>query len=198
MTATPIALLAALLLSAPAASAPPPDQARLLARLAAGEPPVSRVQAAAAAAVEAAVPDPSALAERRRVAALLPRLTAELRADRSSYRVYGLQTAGEVDYARSAPGTSVRLMATWELADLLAARGEPAASSAALSRERRRDEVVKHATALYYERRRLLVLLELEPPATPLGRAEAELELARTTAELDALTGGLYGGRVAP
>jgi hypothetical protein len=195
----PALLLAALLLAPPA---PPlqatPDPVRLLARLAAGDPPIARVQAAAAAAVEEAVPDPSALAARRRVAALLPRLSAELRADRSSYRVYGLQTAGEVDYARSSPGTSVRVMATWELADLVASRGEPAAASNALSRLRRREEVVRRATALYYERRRLLAVLALDPPATPLGRAEAELELERTTAELDELTGGLYAGRAAP
>ena len=77
-------------------------------------------------------------------------------------------------------------------------RGEPAAASPALSRHRRREEAVKRATALYYERRRLVVLLALEPPTTPLGRAEAELELERTTAELDAVTGGLYGGRLGP
>jgi len=143
------------------------------------------------------VPDPSALAARRRVAALLPRLSAEVRADQSSYRVYGLQTSGEVDYGRSSPGSSVRVVATWELSDLFASRGEPAAASSALSRLRRREEAVKHATALYYERRRLLVLLALEPPATPLGRAEAELELERTTAELNQVTGGLYAGRSA-
>ena len=193
MHLSPLAILATLLAASPAPPPPPPDPVRLLARLAASEPPISRVQAAAGAQVEEAVPDPSALAARRRVAALLPRLTAEVRADRSSYRVYGLQTAGEVDYARSSPGTTVRLMATWELADLVASRGEPAAASSTLSRLRRREEAVKRATTLYYERRRLLALLALEPPTTPLGRAEAELELERTTAELDELTGGLYG-----
>jgi hypothetical protein len=191
--------LAALLLAAPAAPpAPPPDPLRLLARLAAGEPTVARVQAAAAAAVEGAVPDPTALAGRRRLAALLPRLSAEVRADQRTYRVTGLQGTSEVDYVRSSPGTTVSLQATWELADLWASRGEPSATTAALSRLRRREEAVRRATGLYYERRRLLALLALDPPSEPLARAEAELELERTTAELDAATGGLYAGRGGP
>jgi len=204
MSALPL-LLAALLHGAPAAAAPPgapgpapQDPLRLLARLAAGDPPISRVQAAAAAQVEAAVPDPAALAERRRFAALLPRLTAEFRSDQRSYRVTGLQGSGEVDYTHASPGTTVSLQATWELADLWAGRSEPAGASAALSRLRQREAAVRQATQLYYERRRLLALLTLDPPATPAGRAEAELELSRTTAELDALTGGLFGGQGVP
>lgn len=192
-------LLAALLLAPPpiglAAAGAPLAADALLARLAAGEPPIGRVQAAAAAQVEDAVPDPAALAGRRRLAALLPRLTAELKADQRSYRVVGLQGTSEVDYLRSSPGQSVSVQATWELPDLVASRGEPGAASAALTRLRRRDEAVRRATLLYFERRRLLAALALDPPATPLARAEAELEVDRVTAELDALTGGLYAGR---
>lgn len=179
----------------------PPDGAeplRLLARLSAADPPVARVQAAAARQVEAEVPDPSALAARRRLAAWLPRLSAEVQHDERSYRVVGLQGSGEVDYARSSPGTSVTLRATWELPDLVASRGEPAAASATLSRLRRREEAVRRATELYFERRRQRLALALDPPAAPMARAEAELRLDRLTAELDALTGGLlsaWGGR---
>lgn len=196
-----VASLLAALLAAPTSSAPPaplPDPARLLAQLAAREPPVDRVQAAAAAVVEVAVPDPAALAGRRRLAALLPRLSAEVRAEQRSYRVVGLQGTSEVDYLRSSPGTTVRVQATWELADLWASRGEPSAASAALTRLRRREEAVERATALYFERRRLLLLLTLDPPAAPLARAELELALDRATAELDAMTGGLYRGRIGP
>lgn len=197
-------LALAVLLAAPSAQALSPDPTavlpplRLLARLAAGDPPIARVQAAAAAAVEEAVPDPAALAARRRLAALLPRVSAELKADQRSYRVVGLQGTSEVDYLRSSPGTSVSVQATWELPDLVVGRGEPASASAALTRLRRREEAVRRATLLYYERRRLLVLLALDPPTTPLARAEAELELDRRTAELDAVTGGLFGGRERP
>ncbi len=195
----PTALLA-LLLAAPQPPTPPAappglEADRLLARLAAGEPDIAEVQAAAAAQVEAAVPDPAALAARRRLAALVPRLSAELKVDQRSYRVVGLQGTSEVDYLRSSPGQSVTVQATWELADLVASRGEPGAASATLTRLRRREEAVGRATALYYERRRLLAVLALDPPTTPLARAEAELEVDRVTAELDAATGGRFLGR---
>jgi len=196
------ALLALQLAGAPATTTPAmPDASeplRLLARLAAADPPVAQVQAAAARQVEGDVPDPSSLAARRRLAALLPRLSAELQHDERSYRVVGLQGSSEVDYARSSPGTSVTVRATWELSDLVAWRGEPSAASATLTRLRRREEAVRRATELLYERRRRRLALVLDPPADPLARAEAELEVDRLSAELDAATGGLltaWGGR---
>ncbi len=206
MTTLALAVLAALS-ALPGTAAPPPppppprepaEALRLLARLAAADPPVGQVQAAAARRVEAEVPDPALLAARRRVAAWLPRLQAEAERDERSYRVVGLQGTSEVDYARTSPGTRLSVRATWELPDLVASRGEPAAASAALSRARRRDEAVRRATELLYERRRRRLQLALDPPAEPLARAEAELEVDRLTAELDALTGGLlstWGGR---
>jgi hypothetical protein len=197
------ALLSALVLATTLGAGPPgasppastPDPLRLLARLGAADPPIAEVQAAAAHVVEAATPDPIELAARRRAAALLPTLTAELRADRQSYHVVGLQASGEVDYLRSSPGTGLLVRATWELGDLVAARAEPVAASAALTRVHRRDEAVRRATHLYFERRRLLLVLALDPPSAPLARADVELDLARATAELEALTGGLLAAR---
>ena len=203
----PAPLLVAILLAAPLhpALAPVPapvpapvDPARLVARLTVGDPSIARVQAAAAALVEQAVPDPVALAARRRLAALLPVLTAELRADDRSYRTTGLTGSGEVDYFHAQPTSTVMARATWDLPDLVVTRGEPTAASAALARHRRREEAVRQATALYYERRRLLVTMAMDPPSLTLARAEAELELERVTADLDALTGGLFGGRGGP
>ncbi len=186
--------LLALLLAAPPLPppVPAPDPARLLARIAAGEPSVAAVQSAAARHAEAATPDPAELARRRRLAAVLPRLTAEVRHEERAYRVTGLQGASEVDYLRSSPGTSVSLHATWELGDLVAATGEAAASAAALARATRRDEAVRKATALHFERRHRQLALLADPPSDARARVEAELELGRVTAELDALTGGLF------
>ena len=112
----------------PSRRAPPPDPARLLARLTAGEPSIAEVQAAAARRAEAATPDPAGLARRRRMAALLPRITAQVRHEESAYRVTGLQGTSEVDYLRSSPGTSYSVLATWELGDLVVATGEAAAA----------------------------------------------------------------------
>jgi hypothetical protein len=182
--------------AAPAVAPPPPmDFGRLLARLAAGEPTIGAVQAAAARVVDEDSPDPSALAERRRVASLLPKVTAEVRHDEQTYRVYGLQGSGEVDYLRSSPGTGFTVRASWDLGDLIAGTGEPLAASATLTRAKRRDEAVQRTTGLYFERQRLRLLLALEPPSDPRVRGEAELELEKVTAELDHATGGLFGGR---
>jgi hypothetical protein len=194
-------LLLALLLAAqpqpPPAPAPPPppDPRRLLARLAASEPPILEVQAAAARQADRTVPDPSALAARRRTSALLPRLTAELRHDQRDYRVTGYQSSGAVDYLHSSPGSAVSVHVTWELGDLVVAPGEVAAAAASLARARRRDEAVRRATAVHFERRERQLALLLDPPTDARLLAGAELEVARLTAELDALTGGLFTGR---
>jgi hypothetical protein len=108
--------------------------------------------------------------------------------------VTGLQGSGEVDYLRLAPGRALIVRATWELGDLVAARGELAAAAADGERARRRAEAVRRATALFYDRRRAQLALMLAPADAALARGEAELEIDRLGAELDALTGGLMSG----
>jgi hypothetical protein len=181
--------------SADAARASERDALRALAALAAGEPPIAEVQEAAARTADLQVPEAEGFARRARAAALLPRLTAEVRRDERSYRVVGLQSSGEVDYRHLSPGSAVLLRATWELGELVAARGELAAAAAAEARARRRLEAVRRATALFFERRKAQLELLLAPPESALARAEAELKVERLAAELDALTGGLLAGR---
>jgi hypothetical protein len=171
------------------------DAVRALAIVAAGEPPIGEVQDAAARTSDRQVPEAEGFSWRARAAALLPRLTAEVRRDERSYRVVGLQSAGEVDYRHLSPGSAVLLRATWELGDLVAARGELAAAAASEARARRRAEAVRRATAIFYERRRAQLELLLAPPEAALARAQAELQVERLAAELDALTGGLLSGR---
>ncbi|HYG66920.1 MAG TPA: hypothetical protein VD838_04645, partial [Anaeromyxobacteraceae bacterium] len=163
-----------------------------LTRVAEGEPTIGEVQAAAARRASSAVPEPAG-AGRTRAAALLPRLTAEYRNDQSSYRVAGLQGSGEVDYVRSSPGQTFLVRATWELSALVAPPAPAPAASGAAERARRSEEAARRATELYYARRRLQLTLIVDPPPTPLGQAELEVELARLTAELELITGGLFG-----
>jgi hypothetical protein len=171
------------------------DALRALALVAAGEPGIVEVQEAAVRTADREVPEAEGFALRARAAALLPRLTVEARRDERSYRVTGLQAAGEVDYRHDAPGTTLLLRATWELGELVAAKGELAAANASEARARRRAEAVRRATAAFYERRSAQLALLLAPPEGALARAEAELEIERLAAELDALTGGLLSGR---
>jgi hypothetical protein len=210
MIAIALAAAASLSLSASPLSAPAPartevpgdalrsaerDALRALAVLAGGEPAIGEVQDAAARVADGSVVEAEGFARRSRLSALLPRLTTEYRREDRSYRTVGLQGSGEVDYLRVAPGTAFVLRATWDLGELVAARGEIPAASAESERARRRTEAVKRATVLFFERRRAQLALLLSPPDTALARAAAELEVDRLGAELDALTGGVLSGR---
>jgi len=162
----------------------PREVLRALALASAGDPDIARVQAAAAR-----LATPASVRRGGLAAALLPRLTAEVRHLEQSNRVVGLQGSGEVDYVRLAPGTAYLVRATWDLSRLVAP-----AEAAGVEAAHRRDGAVKRATELYFERRRLRAALLLAPPADPAARAAAELDLDQMTAELDALTGGLASG----
>jgi hypothetical protein len=181
--------------------APPPflaaerEALRALAALEGGEPGIGEVQEAAARAAAGAVGEARGFARRARLGALLPRVTAEIRREDHSSRVVGLQGSGEVDYLRLAPATSWAFRATRDLGELVAARGELQGAAAAGERAKRRADAVRRATALFYERRRAQAALLLAPPDAALDRAEAELEVERLGAELDALTDGLFSGR---
>jgi hypothetical protein len=200
-----IALLAfTVLLPAAAAAAPPsPPQSppaadpsaaqgeaiRALALVSAGEPAIDVLQRAAAREVDRSDPVSAAYPGRARLAALLPNLTAEFKHDQASNRVVGFQGSGEVDYLRLTPSDTFMVRATWELPSLVASASELTAAARAQELARRRAEAVEHVTKLYYERQRLRVALALAPPADPVARAQAELDIARLGAEIDALTG---------
>jgi hypothetical protein len=191
-----IPLLISALQAAPVAERPSVEEVdrvarRRLASAARGDPDVAEVQAAAARCADPAATDRAAVARARR-AALLPRVTAELRFDDRSYRVVGHQSSGDVDYAREAPGFTASLQATWDLAALASPPVERLTARGLLERARRRDAALRSATTLYYERRRLRLALELEPPDDPAIRAAAALEIERLGAELDALTCGSF------
>ena len=194
-------LLPPLAASASAATPPelPPDPAgaerqavRALAVISAGEPDVETLQRAAAREVDRATGGTASYTGRARMAALLPRFTAEYRHDQANNRVVGLQGSGEVDYSRLTPSDAILVRATWELPSLMAAPGELAAAAHAQAHARRRTEVVDRVTRLFFERRRLRVALLLAPPIDPLARAQLELEIAQAGAEIDALTGGRH------
>lgn len=181
--------------AAPAVAAPPAlSPHRALAAAAAGDPDIAELQAAAAREAEGDAPEGS-YPWRARLAGLVPRVTAEVRREENTNRVVGLQGSGEVDYLRIAPGNTFLVRATWDLGLLVAAPGELQAGTQAVARAKRRAEAVERVTKLHFERRRLRVALLLDPPASPVERAKAELEVERLGAELDALTGGLGTGR---
>jgi len=198
------ALLLAALAAPPPAPRPAPvalaqafagareEAARLLGHALVGEPRVEEVQRAAAARAAVGRQEAEGWRRRARLAALVPRVSAQYRRDDRTYRVAGLASTSEVDYVRSAPGDTFTLRLDWNLEGLVLGREELAAAAAAQRAQAHRQRAVDRATHLYYERVRLRLALGASPPDDARERAEAELRLEEITAELDALT-GLYG-----
>jgi len=177
------------------AAAPAPDVPRLLARLAASDPPVEEVQEAAARRAALRPEEAESLRGRAGSAAWLPRLSAEAHWDERSQHVVGVTASSEVDYLRIAPGRSIAVRLSWNLDELLFNDAELRAAEGAAQAARRRLEAAEHATKLYFQRRRLVAALLLAPPESPVERAAAEVAVDQVTAELDAVTGGLFGRR---
>jgi hypothetical protein len=190
-------LLLALAAPPPAQAAPEPprDVPRLLARLAAGDPPVEQVQRAAALRAAAPPAEAASWQGRSRWAAWLPRVGAWYRHDESASRTLGLTSTAAVDYVRLAPADEVGVRLTWNLAAIAFSEAELHAAEAAARAARERAEAAERATRLYFRRRELLAGLRLAPPEDARARAAAELAVDEVTAELDFLTGGLFGGR---
>lgn len=195
----PALLLAALAASPPSAPQPPPfdarDVPRLLARLAASDPPIAEVQRAAALRAAAGPDEAASWRARARWAALLPAAGVSYSHAERSTRTLGLTTSAEVDLLRLTPTDEVGVRLTWKLGDLLFSAEELRAAEAAAQAARRREQAVERATTLYFKRRELIAALWVAPPAEARERVAAELAVEGTTAELDFLTGGLFGGR---
>jgi hypothetical protein len=188
-------MLPILLATALAAEAVPPAPvdhaaARLLHRAGNGEPAVGEVQRAAADLASAGAS--SSWRSRARLAALVPRVSADLKIDERRYRVVGLTASSEVDYVRDSPSMVIGFRLSWDLGGLVFADAELRAAQQASATAKVRAEAVRQATRVYYERQRLLLEVASEPAATARERAEQELRLEELAAELDALTGGLY------
>lgn len=201
-------LLAALAITAAPPLRPPPPRApsaeeidasaaTLLQRATAGEPALKDVQSAAARQALRSRPRPFT-PRRARLAALLPKLSAEIQRDDRRYHVVGLTSTSEVDYVRHTPGTQVSLRLAWDLGGLAFADAETRLASDGEAAAKASGEAVERATRLYFERQRLLLSVWALPAASPRERAERELEIAELGGILDALTGGLWSAGGTP
>jgi hypothetical protein len=194
----PLILLA---LAAPPAVQPGPaaepgrDVPRLLARLGASDPPIEEVQRAAALRAGPSPAEAASWQARARWAAWLPRLTTWYRHGESASRTLGLTSSAAVDYVRLAPTDEAGLRLSWNLAAIAFSEAELHGAEAAARAARQRAEAAERVTRLYFRRRELIAALWLSPPDEPKARAAAELAVDEVTAELDFLTGGLFGGR---
>jgi hypothetical protein len=149
-----------------------------------GGPTVEQVQAAAIAPFREAEEMARGWLARVRWAAWVPRLSADYSHSDRRLHVSGVQTQAEVDYWRVSPSHQIGVRLSWDLPDLLFSSHELSVVRGLIDLLKERDKAVERAIRLHYRRQRLA--LEARDP----------LELEEITAELDALTGGLYTGRV--
>ena len=169
---------------------------RLLAEIASSEPTIEEVQQAAAQGASSSG-DADSWVGRARLAAWLPRISAEYRHDDRSSRVVGLQSGSEVDYLKILPGDTIGVRASWNFDEVVFSASELQAATAAAQVARRREERVERATQLYFDRRKKQAELLLAPPGPVRERIARQLELDSLTAALDALTSGIFQRRSA-
>jgi hypothetical protein len=163
-------------------------------RAAAAEPTLLEAQEAAARVAGGGVADDSSRTSRLRKSHLAPVVRGEIlgktddRTRRGEFRLTPLRE----DDASAARTWSVTV--TWDLAQLVYSREEGQLALAHQNLARVRREASSRAAELWVERRQKRAALE---KLSGSARREALFELVRETAELDALTGGLYRDAVA-
>ena len=173
----------------PAIARPVNGIALLCAAAALGEPALLEAQAAAQRAAGGTAADDAGRTARLRRSHWAPVLRGELlrrddlRSRVGELRGYPLQQQD----AGVANTWSVTL--TWDFAQLVYAREESQLALAHVHLARVRREAAEKAAALWVERRQRRASL---PALSGEALREASLELLRVTAELDAVTGGLY------
>ncbi len=163
--------------------------ALLCAAAAAGEPGLLEAQAAAQRTAGGTAADDAGRSTRLRRSHWAPVLRGQiLRRDDLRDRAGELRGYPLVQQDWSVANTwSVTL--TWDFGQLVYAREESQLALAHVHLARVRREAADRAAELWVERRqRRASMIALSGPA----RREAALELLRVTAELDAVTGGLY------
>jgi uncharacterized protein YjiS (DUF1127 family) len=155
----------------------------------ASEPTLVEVQAAAARHAAGDPVEDADRASRLRASHLAPTVRGELIGktdERTRNGEYRLAPLREDD---ASEGRTWGVVVTWDLAQLVYSREEGQLALAHQHLARIRREVAIQAAKLWIERRQKCAALgRLSGPL----RHEASLDLLRITAELDALTGGLY------
>lgn len=172
------------------------------------EPDVREVQRAALRATGLRNAKNRRWARRARLSHVLPEVRGEVawldqRDVEYSYREdieterEGIVTESRNDYvddARLRGVYAVRL--EWDLSGLVFDADELDAAKAAERRHVARAELLQMVTDLYYERRRWQIELALTPRSHVRPRIEAQLEIDRATAKLDAFTGGWFSAEL--
>jgi hypothetical protein len=129
----------------------------------------------------------------------IPRFTVSLDQDRDT-TIASSTSAGKTTFAVGPEDESVSLDFgfTWDLANLVWDSAQTSIDVRSRLMVQLRREVLQEVTRHYFERQRLLAEFEANPTDDPLLQRERALRLEELTAQLDALTGGLYSSPSTP
>lgn len=158
-----------------------------------GEPTVREVQRAAIRYAEVM---PEKIGRWRTLAQLrnlIPRFTVGLDRD-SDTTIASSSSAGKTTFTVGPQDESVSLDFgfTWDLANLVWDSAQTSIDTRSRLMVQLRKEVLENVTQLYFERQRLRAEFQANPTEDPILQRERSLRIEELTAQLDALTGGLY------
>ncbi len=157
------------------------------------EPTIREVQLAAIRYAEVM---PEKISRWRMLAQLrnfIPRFTLGLDRDRDT-TIASSSSNGKTTFAVGPEDEtlSVDFGFTWDLGNLVWDSAQTSIDSRSRLMVQLREETLKETTRLYFERRRLQAEFAAVPTDDPTLQRERSLRLEELTAQLDALTGGLY------
>lgn len=91
---------------------------------------------------------------------------------------------------RSSRDTRWRLQLTWDLRNFLYDKDQPRISAEARRLVELRQDVLQEVNTYFFDRRRAQIELLFSPPGDVRSKIDLQLQIARVTASIDALTGG--------
>ena len=153
------------------------------------EPTLAEVQAAASRLAAGTPEEDESRLARARASHWAPVLRAQVGAADTEQARAGTQAQAPLRWSQQGAATTWAVAATWDLGQVVYARDENQLALSRAQLARRRQEVAMQSAQLYAERLRRL---QSSRDARGAARLEAALELLRTTAALDLLTGGLF------
>ena len=160
-----------------------------------GEPVIGDVQKAA---IEYAEVHPDKIKHWRNAAkkqALLPNISMGLDRYLTDYWHWDSGTMPDtLQKGKDAVAWDVTM--TWNMGELIWNSDQTSIDTRSKLMVELRDDIINEVTRTYFERRRLQIEILTSPPRDLKVSLEKELRLQELTADIDALTGGYFSGRL--
>ncbi|MFH1037690.1 MAG: hypothetical protein V1789_03350 [PVC group bacterium] len=90
-----------------------------------------------------------------------------------------------------------RIILAWDLRDFLYSNEQPKISKEARELVELRQDVLEEVNTYFFDRRRAQIEMLFSPPADVRSKIDLQLQIARVTASIDALTGGYLSNALA-